>query len=86
MTNNIIILLTSTAFGILISMFIGLYQWHVKTKLESYEKERERLYGDIKFYHQKYQEDEDEIDLLKNEIRELKMSHGNEEEGRWKND
>ena len=79
MTKHIIILLTSTAFGILVSMFIGLYQWHVKTKLEGDERERKRLYSDIKYYHQKYLEDEDEIDLWKNEIRELKMSHNNEQ-------
>lgn len=72
MSKNILLLLTSTAFGGLISMLIGFYQWRIKAKRESDEQERDRLYSDIKYYHKKYRQDEDEIDMLKDEIRKLK--------------
>lgn len=75
MSKNILLLLTSTAFGGLISMLIGFYQWRIKAKRESDEQERDRLYSDIKYYHKKYRQDEDEIDMLKDEIRKLKEQH-----------
>lgn len=74
MNNNLLLLLRSTAFGGFVSILIGFYQWRIKSKLDSEEKERKRLYNDIKYYHEKYREDEDEIDILKEEIRKLKSS------------
>jgi hypothetical protein len=72
MDKTILMLLTSTAFGGLVSMLISFYQWRVKSKHESDEEERKRLYDDVKYYHTKFRDDEDEIDRLKEEIRRLK--------------
>lgn len=73
MNRDILLLLTFTAFGGLISIVIGLYYWRIMSKIEADETERKRLYNDIKYYHEKYREDEDEIDMLKEEIRKLKL-------------
>lgn len=67
-------LLTSTAFGGLVSMLINFYQWRVKSKHETDEEERKRLYDDVQYFHGKYRDDEDEIDRLKDEIRKLKAA------------
>lgn len=55
-------MLTSTAFGGLVSMLINFYQWYVKSKHDSDEEERKRLYNDVKYYHTKFRDDENEID------------------------
>ncbi|MDF7639976.1 hypothetical protein PT285_11240 [Lactobacillus sp. ESL0791] len=72
MSKTILILLTSTAFGGLVSILINFYQWHVKSKHKTDEEERKQLYDDVQYYHTKYRNDEDEIDHLKEEIRQLK--------------
>ena len=89
MSKTLLMLLTSTAFGGLVSMLISFYQWRVKSKHESDEEERTRLYDDVKYYHTKYRDDEDEIDRLKEEIRKLKAAqinaaHKSKKRGRLK--
>ncbi|RMC26039.1 MULTISPECIES: hypothetical protein [unclassified Lactobacillus] len=74
MNKTILMLLTSTAFGGLVSMLINFYQWRVKSKHETDEEERKRLYDDVQYFHGKYRDDEDEIDRLKDEIRKLKAA------------
>lgn len=77
MNKNLLILLTSTAFGGLVSMLINFYQWQVKAKRDADEEERERLFNDVKYYRNKFRADENEIDLLKEEIRKLKAAQVN---------
>lgn len=55
-------------------MLINFYQWYVKSKHDSDEEERKRLYNDVKYYHTKFRDDENEIDRLKEEIRKLKAA------------
>lgn len=74
MNKNILLLLTSTAFGGLVSMLINFYQWKVKAKRDADEEERERLFNDVKYYRNKFRADENEIDRLKEEIRKLKAA------------
>ncbi len=78
MNRDLLLLLTSTAFGGFISTLISFYQWRVKSKHDSDKEERKRLYDDVKYYHTKYRDDEDEIDHLKDEIRKLKAEQINE--------
>jgi len=77
MNKNLLILLTSTAFGGLVSVLINFYQWQVKSKRDAAEEERERLLNDVKYYRNKFRADENEIDGLKEEIRKLKAAQVN---------
>ena len=74
MYKKLIILLTSTAFCGLVSMLINFYQWHVKTRNTANDKERRRLYNEVKYYRTKFLNDENEIDHLKEKIRKLKAA------------
>lgn len=77
MNKNILLLLTSTAFGGLVSILINFYQWKVKAKRDADEEERARLFNDVKYYRNKFRADENEIDRLKEEIRKLKAAQVN---------
>lgn len=77
MNKNLLILLTSTAFGGLVSILINFYQWRVKLKHDTDEEERKQLYDEVKYYRAKFRNDENEIDCLKEEIRKLKAAQVN---------
>ncbi|MGL5886452.1 MAG: hypothetical protein ACRCY1_00045 [Leuconostoc suionicum] len=77
MNKNLLILLTSTAFGGLVSILINFYQWRVKLKHDTDEEERKQLYDEVKYYRVKFRNDENEIDCLKEEIRKLKAAQVN---------
>lgn len=57
-------LLTSSAFGAIVSMLIAFYQWHIKSKHDFNKEELEQSQNDAKYYHDKHRKDEDYIDEL----------------------
>lgn len=64
--------LTSGVFGAIVSALISAWQWYLKYKDDQKDKDKRSQKNDINFYRKKWLEDEDTIDELKNEIRNLK--------------
>lgn len=51
---------------------ISAWQWYLKYKDDQKDKDKRSQKNDINFYRKKWLEDEDTIDELRNEIRDLK--------------
>lgn len=65
-------ILTSGVFGAIVSALISAWQWYLKYKDDRKDKDSRNRKNDINFYRKKWLEDEDTIDQLRNEIRNLK--------------
>lgn len=65
-------ILTSGALGAIVSALISAWQWYLKYKDDRKDKDSRNRKNDINFYRKKWLEDEDTIDQLRNEIRDLK--------------
>ncbi len=58
--------------GAIVSALISAWQWYLKYKDDRKDKDSKNQKNDVNFYRKKWLEDEDTIDQLRNEIRDLK--------------
>lgn len=65
-------ILTSGVLGAIVSALISAWQWYLKYKDDRNDKDSRNSKNDVNFYRKKWLEDEDTIDQLRNEIRDLK--------------